>query len=131
MVGHNTLKKNNLLPSDGTPIQTKSVLEAFLRYDDKPMISSKAAVQDSLTKYCYNKQFAIASKSGESWTKMYFGETISMFDVDDETYWLVSTKDYEAWIASQLPSGGSEPVIEPSSPTDLPFPDQQPEEAIR
>ena len=129
MVGHNTLKKNNLLPSDGTPIQTKSVLEAFLRYDDKPMISSKAAVQDSLTKYCYNKQFAIASKSGESWTKMYFGETISMFDVDDETYWLVSTKDYEAWIASQLPSGGSEPVIEPSSPTDLPFPDPQPEES--
>ena len=60
---------------------------------------------------------------------MYFGETISMFDVDDETYWLVSTKDYEAWIASQLPSGGSEPVIEPLSPTDLPFPDPQPEES--
>ena len=117
-VGHNTLKKNNLLPTDGNPIQSNQVLEAFLRYDDKPMISNKSAVQDSITKYCYNKQFAIGSKSSEDWTKMFFGETIPMFDVEDETYWLVSTKDYDVWIASQVPSSAPEP--EPIPPTGKP-----------
>lgn len=65
------------------------------------MITNRDAVQNSLQKYCYNKQFAIASKSSEDWTKMYFGETIPLFDVEDETYWLVSTGDYETWIANQ------------------------------
>ena len=100
-VGLNTLKKNKLLPEDSKPIQAAQVLEAFLRYDDKPMIVDKFAVQDSLLKYCYNKQFAIGSKSTENWTKMFFGETIPMFDVEDETYWLVSSGDYEKWSKNQ------------------------------
>ncbi len=99
-VGLNTLRKNNLLPEDGKPIQAAQVLEAFLRYDDKPMIVDKSAIQNSLTKYCYNKQFAIASRSTEDWTKMFFGETIPMFDIEDETYWLVSSGDYENWLKS-------------------------------
>lgn len=100
-IGHNTLRKNNLLPKDGKPFQAKQVLEAFLRYDDKPMIVDKSAVQDSLLKYCYNKQFAIGSKSTENWTKMFFGETIPMFDIEDETYWLVSSDDFETWSQGQ------------------------------
>jgi len=126
-VGHNTLKKNNLLPENDKPIQTNQVLEAFLRYDDKPMVVSKYAVQDSLTKYCYNKQFAIASKSETDWTNMYFGETIHMFEVEDETYWLVSHDDYVTWTKSQAKpdeptkDGASTPV----PPTGVtPNPDQ-------
>ena len=103
-VGLNTLRKNNLLPEDGKPIQAIQVLEAFLRYDDKPMITSESAVQDSLKKYCYNKHFAIASKSSEGWTEMFFGETVPMFDVKDETYWLVSTADYKKWLEGQAKS---------------------------
>ena len=103
-VGHNTLKKNNLIPVDGKPIQTNQVLEAFLRYDDKPMILNKFSVEDSLKKYCYNKQFAIASKSTEDWTNMFFGETVPMFDVEDDTYWLVSPDDYFVWQKSQIPA---------------------------
>ena len=100
-VGLNTLRKNNLLPEDDKPIQAYQVLEAFLRYDDKPMIVDKNAIQNSLTKYCYNRQFAIASKSAKNWTKMFFGETIPMFDIADETYWLVSAGDYEIWAKNQ------------------------------
>ena len=113
-VGHNTLKKNNLLPTDGNPIQSNQVLEAFLRYDDKPMISNKSAVQDSITKYCYNKQFAIGSKSSEDWTKMFFGETIPMFDVEDETYWLVSTDDFQIWQDVQDKSENNSTTAEPA-----------------
>lgn len=96
-VGFNTLRNNNLIPINGNPIQVKQVYEAFLRYDDKPMISSKSAIQESITKYCFNKQFAVGSKSYDNWTKMYFGEAIPMFDVEDETYWLVSIDDYQEW----------------------------------
>ena len=96
-IGLNTLRKNNLLPVDGNPVQVTRVVEAFIRFDDKPMITDRSAVKDSLTKYCYNKQFAIASRSSKGWTQMFFGNTVPMFDVEDETYWLVSPADYEEW----------------------------------
>jgi len=103
-IGHNTLVKNNLVPSDGNPIQANQVLEAFLRYDDKPMITDRSAIQNSLTKYSYNKQFALASKSNEGWTKMYFGETVPMFDVEDDTFWIISAEDYRNWEETQKKS---------------------------
>lgn len=110
-VGHNTLRKNNLLPEDGQPVSTRQVLEAFLRYDDKPMISTPEAIKESLLKYCYNKQFAIASKSASGWTKMFFGETVPMFDPADETYWLVSVADYQAWKQTQQSTSSEDNVI--------------------
>ena len=100
-VGHNTLRRNNLLPEDGKPLQATQVWEAFLRYDDKPMIANKSAVENSLLKYCHNRQFAIASKGTKDWTRMYFGSNVPMFDVEDETFWLVSSGDYESWKRSQ------------------------------
>ena len=112
-VGFNTLKKNNLIPGDGNPIPTNSVFEAFLRYDDKPMITSKDAIQESLLKYSYNKQFAVGSKTTNDWTQMYCGETIPMFDVEDETLWLVSPNDYEAWINSQKEAKGESTTYPP------------------
>jgi len=103
-IGHNTLKNNNLLPEDGNPLQICQVLEAFIRFDDKPMIVDKTAIENSISKYCYNKQFAVGARSSEDWTKMYFGESIPMFNVDDEMFWLVSTKDFEDWKNSQGPA---------------------------
>ncbi len=111
-VGFNTLKKNNLIPEEGNPLQASEILEAFLRYDDKPMIFNKSAIQDSLTKYCYNKLFAIASRSYDGWTQMFYGVALPMFDVVDETYWLVVPSEYEAWKKIQEEST-SPPTVEP------------------
>lgn len=108
-VGFNTLKKNNLIPSDGSPLPVNSVYEAFLRYDDKPMITSQDAIKESLLSYTYKKHFAVGSKSSTDWTKMYFGETIPMFDVEDETLWLVSTNDFTAWYNAQNTKEGETP----------------------
>lgn len=116
-VGHNTLKKNNLIPEDGSPISANAVLEAFLRYDDKPMINDKSAIKDSITKYCYNKQFAVASKSADNWTNMFFGETVPMFDIEDETYWLVSPNDYHQWKSKQSTGTSTSVPITPVAPT--------------
>ena len=47
-VGLGILRNNNLLPTVENPIKTKDVYEAFIRFDDKPMISGVSAVQTSL-----------------------------------------------------------------------------------
>src|SRR5690606_13508797 len=117
-VGHNTLRRNNLLPEDGKPIQTKQVWEAFLRYDDKPMIANKSALENSLVKYCHNRQFAIASKGSKDWTRMYFGSGVPMFDAEDETFLLVSPGDYQAWMRSQENVSSPELVPDSDGPMD-------------
>src|SRR5690606_19224900 len=88
-VGLSTLRNNNLLPTIDNPIKTKDIYEAFLRFDDKPMITGKEAVSRSLLKYCANGEFCIATGDGSNFTRYYLQETIPFFDVDDSTYWLV------------------------------------------
>lgn len=89
-VGYNTLQRHNLLPGDDAPIKAIDVYEAFLRFDDKPMIISPDAVKTSLLRYCQENKLGIASGDGAAFTKYYIGEPVPFFDVLDETYWLVS-----------------------------------------
>jgi len=87
-VGLNFLKKNNLTPTIEKPIKVKYVYEAFLRFDDKPMITGIKAIQDSLLKYCHNGEFCIATGDGKNFTRYFLKESVPYFDVSDETYWL-------------------------------------------
>ena len=88
-VGLNFLKKNNLTPTIEKPIKVKDVYEAFLRFDDKPMITGIKAIQDSILKYCFNGEYCIAAGDGKSFTSYFLKESIPFFDVTDETYWLI------------------------------------------
>lgn len=88
-VGLSTLKNNNLLPTPEQAIKAKDVYEAFLRFDDKPMITGPEAVSKSVQKYCTNGEYCIATGDGNTYTRFYFKESIPFFDVTDMTYWLV------------------------------------------
>ncbi len=88
-VGMGVLRKNNLLPDANTPIRCKDVYEAFLRFDDKPMITGVEAVNRSLSRYCVNNEFGIASGDGNTFTSYYLGKDVPYFDTTDSTYWLV------------------------------------------
>jgi hypothetical protein len=88
-VGLGTLRNNNLLPTPERAIKVKDVYEAFIRYDDKPMISTDRAVSDSLLRYCTNGEYCIATGDGASFTAYYLAETVPYFNIDDDTYWLV------------------------------------------
>lgn len=88
-VGLSTLKNNNLLPTPEQAIKAKDIYEAFLRFDDKPMITGPEAVSKSIQKYCSNGEYCIATGDGANYTRFYFQETIPFFDVNDVTYWLV------------------------------------------
>lgn len=96
-VGTGVLDRSGLLPRDGEPIATSEIVEALLRFDDKPMIESPRVITDSLSHYMYEGQFAIGVWSGEEFSRMYYQETVSQFDATDEIYRLVSKTDYEKW----------------------------------
>jgi hypothetical protein len=88
-VGLGTLRTNQLLPTIQQAIKAKDVYEAFIRFDDKPMITGIDAIQKSLLKYCYNNEFCIATGDGTNFTKYFLGESVPFFDVNDTTYWLI------------------------------------------
>lgn len=88
-VGLSTLKNNNLLPTPEQAIKAKDIYEAFLRFDDKPMITGAEAVSKSIQKYCTNGEYCIATGDGVNYTRFFFQESVPFFDVNDITYWLV------------------------------------------
>ncbi|WP_448520363.1 DUF499 domain-containing protein [Rhodoflexus sp.] len=87
-IGLGTLRSHQLLPTIEQPVKVKDVYEAFLRFDDKPMITGKAAVIGSLLKYCNNGEYCIAAGDGKTFTRYFLKENVPFFDIDD-TYWLV------------------------------------------
>ncbi|MEP0714232.1 MAG: DUF499 domain-containing protein [Algoriphagus sp.] len=106
-VGLSTLKNNNLLPTPEQAIKAKDIYEAFLRFDDKPMITGPEAVARSIQKYCTNGEYCIATGDGTNYTRFFFQEVVPFFDVNDVTYWLVDKS--------------LKPVPQPITPIDNPI----------
>jgi len=114
-VGLNTLKRNNLLPTPEQSIKAKDVFEAFLRFDDKPMITGSEAVSKSIQKYCVNGEYCIATGDGTNFTRFFFQETVPFFDVADISYWLVdkSLKPQPKPVPPDVPGEEGVPPTEP------------------
>lgn len=106
-VGLSTLKKNNLLPTTEQSIKAKDVYEAFLRFDDKPMITGSTAIAKSILRYCINGEFCVATGDGSNFTKYYYQENIPFFDIMDSTYWLV---DKSLKPAPEVPKPETQPA---------------------
>lgn len=88
-IGLGILRNNSLLPTIGNPIKTKDIHQAFLRFDDKPMITGIDAVQKSLLRHCFNGEFCIAAGDGVKFNKIFYKESVPLFDVTDSSYWLL------------------------------------------
>lgn len=88
-IGLSTLKNNNLYPTVETPLKAKDIYEAFLRYDDKPMITGTEAVSKSLLRYCYNGEYCIATGEAPSYSSYFFKKDVPFFDITNATYWLL------------------------------------------
>ncbi|AHW58664.1 hypothetical protein SAMN05444285_10697 [Draconibacterium orientale] len=129
-VGLSTLRKNNLLPTTEQSIKAKDVYDAFLRFDDKPMITGSPAIAKSILRYCMNGEFCVATGDGNTFTKYYFQENIPFFDIMDSTYWMVEKSlkpapdvpkpDTQPTTGSDTPGGGNStpPVVnEPDGST--------------
>ncbi|MBF0389099.1 MAG: ATP-binding protein [Desulfamplus sp.] len=88
-IGLNKLRSSNLLPTQDYNIKAKDIYDAFLRFDDKPMVTGQEAVAKSILKYCYNGEYCIAAGENGNFTKFFFKENVPFFDINDTTYWLV------------------------------------------
>ncbi|MBA4124439.1 MAG: DUF499 domain-containing protein [Acidobacteria bacterium] len=121
-VGMGTLRNNNLLPTVEQSIKVKDIYEAFIRFDDKPMITDAEAVKASLIKYCFEGQICIAAGDGKEFTKYYLKENVPFLDVGDSSYWLLdkSLKPAPAPIETPgpipptPPIGGGETTTDPT-----------------
>jgi len=117
-VGLGLLRNHNLLPIPGHPIKAKDVYEAFLRFDDKPMITNPNAVAASISKYALNGEFAVAAGDGKEFTRHFYKESIPYFDPTDATYWLVDKSDIPETIShSVTPGEGMKPTKSTSAVT--------------
>ncbi len=122
-VGYNTLKINNLIPTKDHPIRMKDLYEAFIRYDDKPMITGITPVQKSIENYYKQEQFAIAVGEPPEFTKIYFKEPIPFFEVTDTNYWIVEKSLKQPKI--EEPGPGPGPGSYPPPPPPPPPPPQK------
>ena len=114
-IGRKVLSDNNLLPTEETPIPVKIVYEAFLKYDDKPMISGPEAVERSVRKYCELGLFNVAVGSSGDWDKVYMNtDTIPFLNAQSEEYWLV---DPSVQPKAAAASGVTGPSETPQPPT--------------
>jgi hypothetical protein len=94
-VGFGMLQTQGLIPSPETPVKVKDLYEAFLRYNDKPMVTGVQAIQNSLLRLCNGKQVAIAQGEPGNFTKIYLGTGVPFFDVTSPDFWLVDKSLYQ------------------------------------
>jgi len=94
-VGFGLLQNNGLIPTVESPVKVKNLYEAFLRFNDKPMITGLQAIQNSLLRLCNGKQVAIATGQPDNWSKIILGETPFGFDVTSPDFWLVDKSLYQ------------------------------------
>ncbi len=93
-VGFGLLQSNGLIPTVDNPVKVKDLYEAFLRYNDKPMIAGISAVQNSLLRLCNGNQIAIAVGQPGNFGKIIMGETPFGFDATSPDFWLVDKSLY-------------------------------------
>lgn len=108
-LGLNELKKHGLFPDADRDLRVKDVYEAFLRFDDKPMISGPDVVKASLLKYCAHGEFAIAYGAAAPYSQYYLQKDVPFFDVQANDFWVVDK--------SKVPVPEPAPAPVPGAPT--------------
>lgn len=88
-IGLGTLRSSGLYPTIEQPIQVNDLYEAFLRFDDKPMICGVETVSQSIQRYCENGDFNVACGEQGNYNHIYHHESVPFLDVTDPQYWLV------------------------------------------
>ena len=86
---HWNIESKPLVSYSRNPINVTTLYEAFLQYDDKPMITGADAVTSTIQKYCYNGEFNVAFGEEGNYSRIYHRENIFGLDVTERQYWLI------------------------------------------
>ncbi len=71
-LGLKLLGDHGLLPTETNPVSVSQLYEAFLRFDDKPMILGPSAIVKTIKRYVEGKEFALASKLDTNFINIQF-----------------------------------------------------------
>lgn len=88
-IGLGTLHEVNLYPTVEEPVQISKLYEAFLRYDDKPMITGPEAIVDSVQKFCGEGTFNVGHGEKCNYTAIDVRSSVPFLSADDQNAWLL------------------------------------------
>ena len=118
-IGLNVISRNGLMPTVEKPVKVNDLYEAFLRFDDKPMILNAEAITDTVNRYCEEGMWNVGVGSPEHWSRPpYHLERVPFLNPQEDGYWLLDPS------VMPKPAGG-EPSPEPA-PTPMPGPTPTP-----
>ena len=119
-IGLNVIDRNGLMPTVEKPVKVNDVYEAFLRFDDKPMILNAEAITDTVNRYCEEGMWNVGTGAGEPYARVYHNERVTFLNPQEDSYWLLDPS------VMPKPAGG-EPAPEPGpEPTPTPGPTTTP-----
>lgn len=120
-IGLNIINRNGLMPTVEKPVKVNDLYEAFLRFDDKPMILNADAITDTVNKYCEEGMWNVGIGAGEPYSRIYHKERVTFLNPQEDGYWLLDSS------VMPKPAGGGSPTPEPPTPTPGPTPAPGPE----
>lgn len=120
-IGLNIINRNGLMPTVEKPVKVNEVYEAFLRFDDKPMILNAEAITDTVNRYCEEGMWNVGTGAGEPYSRIYHNERVTFLNPQDEGYWLLDPS------VMPKPAGGEKPTPEPPTPGPTPGPEPGPD----
>lgn len=120
-IGMNVINRNGLMPTIENPVKVNDLYEAFLRFDDKPIILNTDTITQTVNKYCSEGMWNVGTGTPEHFSRIYHQETVPFLNPQEEVYWLLDPS------VLPLPSGNSTPQPNPDpNPTPEPQPDPNP-----
>lgn len=118
-IGLNIINRHGLMPTIEKPVKVNDLYEAFLRFDDKPMILNADAVKDTVNRYCDEGLWNVGTGEADKYSRIYHNETVPFLNPQEDGYWLldpsVMPKPAGGPGAEPTPTPGSVPGTTPSS----------------
>ena len=120
-IGLNIINRNGLMPTIEKPVKVNELYEAFLRFDDKPMILNVDAVKDTVNRYCEEGMWNVGTGDPEHFSRIYHNETIPFLNPQEDGYWLLDPS------VMPKPAGGGDGSAPTPRPEPTPTPGPGPE----
>lgn len=114
-IGLNIINRNGLMPTVEKPVKVNDLYEAFLRFDDKPMILNADAITDTVNKYCEEGMWNVGTGAGEPYSRIYHQERVTFLNPQEDGYWLLDPS-----VMPKPAGGGGGPTPEPPTPGPTP-----------
>jgi hypothetical protein len=122
-IGLNIIDRNGLMPTVEKPVKVNDLYEAFLRFDDKPMILNAEAITDTVNRYCEEGMWNVGTGAGEPYARIYHNERVTFLNPQEDGYWLLDPS-----VMPKPAGGGGDPTPEPGpEPMPTPTPEPSPE----